>query len=797
MKTDKYIYKNCPIPGGGYVTGFSFHPKNEGVLYCRTDIGGTYKYDYADSRWHSLIDHVTMEAPDETFPIALALDPQDADVLYIACGVGENSEAANSRYGVLAVSHDQGNSFEYIDLPFFVHGNLNGRGTGSRLIVDTNDSSRLYMASQIDGLWTSSDYGKTWNRMSGMEETHTTFVGLNPDGDILVAAGAGVSTARSERLRGHSLFVSSDSGEHMYPLGGPEDEEIDGVAFAGHIAQRYAMDDKYLYVTYSVMGRNAYVHENGYSCDGGSVIGGRVYRYSWADIKNCIESGDTNRLVAIGSDITPAEYPTSTQKVQGLLEYGFSGICCGSQTAGLVIVSTISREGNDCIFRSTDYGTSWECILWSVKKGVMDFRTSYMKPEYNGGNNLIHWLTDLKINPFNDNEAWFNTGTGVFRTDNLLGDEVHFSDRCDGIEETVHLNLYSPPTGDVLLLDILGDLGGFAFTDLDTPCDNSFADADGNRYITCINADYSDLNPNEFIVTPRGNWTGRTKGGLIVSHDGCKHFDRIPLPYGLTDELDKAFEILERPNVNSGWVAMSADTTRYVWTVADGINLPASRVLVCYPDEQYRFELVKIYDKSGAVKTDGGFKVFADRVNPDVFYGFGNNSDIYVSTDKGETFHQIEICISADSTADVFPDVNFIKIDCANKTEIRVETGVEGHIYMALGNEGMWELQVDADKRQAQATKLSKCGDIVYRLGLGVGAPGADYFADPKAIYITASIDGEYGFYRTVDKGNTYTKLNTDKQMFGDINSLEGDSREYGRFFLATGSRGVIYGSLA
>ncbi len=30
--------------------------------------------------------------------------------------------------------------------------------------------------------------------------------------------------------------------------------------------------------------------------------------------------------------------------------------------------------------------------------------------------------------------------------------------------------------------------------------------------------------------------------------------------------------------------------------------------------------------------------------------------------------------------------------------------------------------------------------------------------------------------------------------MYGEINSIDGDKRVFGRFFLATGSRGVLYG---
>ena len=113
--------------------------------------------------------------------------------------------------------------------------------------------------------------------------------------------------------------------------------------------------------------------------------------------------------------------------------------------------------------------------------------------------------------------------------------------------------------GPVKVLDILGDLGGFAFEDPDTPCANSFADADGNRYITCINADFSDEHPEYVIVTPRGNWKGKTKGGLILSKDYGKTFTRLPLPFGISDYLDERFREIECPNVNSGWVAMASD----------------------------------------------------------------------------------------------------------------------------------------------------------------------------------------------------------------------------------------------
>lgn len=789
MKAEKYEYRNLPIPGGGYVTGFTFHEKKPGIFYCRTDIGGAYRFDAEKERWSSLIDHVTMENLSETFPIALALDDANPERLYIACGV--NKEAC----GVIAVSDDYGERFTYHKIPVLVHGNLNGRGTGYRLIVDKKNSDRLFLASQQEGLWMSPDRGAHWEKNEAFPDTHMTFVGQSKDGSVLFAACAGVATKRSGHLRGHSLYVSYDDGYSFKPLWQPLDGEIEGVKLAGSVAQRYALDDKYLYVTFSVMGRNAYVLENGYSCDGGSVIGGKVIRYPLLAVEDGVRLGQGEELFpqaavqcggVVAEDKGEAPVAGSGSKEAVLLEYGFGGIAASVSKPGLLICSTICKEDGDCIFRSFDYGEHWEVILYDLQTGRMDFRTSYMKPCYNGGHSLIHWLTDLKINPFDENEAWFNTGTGVFRTKNLTDAEVIFSDRCDGIEETVHLNLYSPPKGEVQLIDILGDLGGFAFRDIDKPCDNSFADENGNRYITCINADYSDTAPNFVVVTPRGNWTGKTKGGLIVSKDQCRNFTRLPMPFGITEKLDHALHMIETPNVNSGWAAVSPDCKNIVWSVAEGIRLPIDMAIVSR-DGGASFEQAEVYGLAGKRKSKGGMKVFADRTESSIFYGFGEQAEFYISLDGGKRFRQRKL-------PDDFPQVDFSLIDCANKTEVRGECGKQGVFYMALGAYGLWKLHYDMTKDDICVTRLGKESDIFYRLGLGVIRPNGDYYREGKAIYTSAVIDGEYGFYRSVDEGESFVRLNTKKQMYGEINSIEGDSRVYGRFYLATGSRGVLYG---
>lgn len=777
MKQIPYEYKNLPIPGGGYVTGFLYHRKQRDVLYARTDIGGTYRFDAEKRRWISLIPHVTMEDLSETFPIAMALDDNNPAMLYIACGINKNQS------GVLAVSEDFGEHFRYEKIPVMVHGNLNGRGTGERLVVDRDSSDWLFYASQQEGLWVTDNRGRSWRRLTALKEQYLAFAAQA--GSALVVSTAGVTSMdREKNMRGHSLYVSYDKGETFVPLAEPQGSVIEGCRLNGLVAQRCAVDGRYLYVTFASTGRRSYVLENGYSCDSGDTIDGRVVRY---------EIGADGRICEAYRDITPvAASRASGTGLAGIaagepLDFGFSGIDVSAQTAGMLVCTTIVKDDGDSVFRSYDYGESWQQVLYDLQDGDMTFRAPYMRPECNGGHSLIHWLSDIKVNPFDDNEAWFNSGTGVFCTRNLKDQEkCSFTDWCDGIEETVHLNVYSMPKGDVQVIDILGDLGGFAFAELDKPCGNSFADGNGNRYITCINADFSDENPDVLVVTPRGNWTGKTKGGLILSRDQGRTFTRLAMPFGLSAELDRALENIERPNVNSGWVAMSPDCKNIVWSVADGIDLPVSRLIASH-DMGVSFSRCKVYALDGTQKTEGDIKVFSDRKNSTLFYAFGEHSDFYVSRDGGRTFYEHML-------PEDFPKVHFGRIDCANKTEVRGETGKQGVFYMALGESGLWKLEYNSDTDVIKTTRLSREGDLVFRMGLGLLSPESDYYKENKAVYLNGCIDGIYGFYRTLDEGKSYERLNTDRQMYGEVNSIDGDCRVFGRFYLATGSNGVKYG---
>lgn len=746
-------YSHLPIGGGGYVTGFLFHPVDPQVMYCRTDIGGVYRFDYVSERWISLIPHVSQDDLRETSPISFALDPMRPGRLYIVSGIRDPQS-----HGLLTVSDDFGATFTKHELPFFVHGNLHGRGAGERLVVDPEDPSTLWMASQSDGLWFSRNEGSVWERVEGFPESACTFVARR--GQLLLVGTEG-RTQQQGNLRGQSLYASFDGGASFAPVEQPEYAPVAGSQLHGLVAQRCSFDDEAVYVSFSANGPQSQYVERGYSCDCGDCSSGRLARYA-------LHADHLGTPV----DITPE-----------IGNWGYSAI---DAQHGCLITATIHRADGDAVYLSQNQGSSWTKVLHRLEIGCMDFRLSYMQPRFNGGGNLIHWMTDVKFDPHRPGAVWFNTGTGVFRTQDVFASPALWQDWCDGMEETVHIGVYAPPAGRVQVLDMVGDLGGFAFTSVMEPCENSFANERGDRYITCLNCDWDDRNPDIIAVTARGNWAGRTQGGLILTRDGARTWEHLPLPFGLGEDLDVLLRRIAGVNTNAGWVALSSCGQTLVWALADRILLSARNLLVSQDGGRtYRRSQVFSLDGSPA---NGLMKPLSDRCDSNVFYGFGEAGQLYVSLDSGRTFRE-----KRPPTG--FPQANFGRVDCADRTEIRVASGQPGDIYVATG-EGLWKLHYDRAAGVFSGRELTHPGDRVFCVGLGLGRKNGDYASERKAIYLCGTLGGEYGFYRTLDEGQTFQRLNTRQQMFGQLHSIDGDCRVYGRFYLATGSNGLLRGDV-
>ncbi|HYW96491.1 MAG TPA: hypothetical protein VE870_12935, partial [Bacteroidales bacterium] len=170
-KPESYTWKNVRIVGGGFVDGFVYHPEVKGLVYARTDMGGAYRRDSAEGDWTPLMDWVSYEDVNLMGVETIALDPNDPDKLYMACGTYSNDRAPD---GEILRSSDRGETFERTKVPFKMGGNENGRGNGERMTVDPNNGNILYLGTRHAGLWRSTDGAVTWQKVEsfpGIKET--------------------------------------------------------------------------------------------------------------------------------------------------------------------------------------------------------------------------------------------------------------------------------------------------------------------------------------------------------------------------------------------------------------------------------------------------------------------------------------------------------------------------------------------------------------------------------------------------------------------------------------------------
>ena len=135
-----YEWKSVPIVGGGFVDGIVFHPEASGVRYCRTDMGGAYRWDAASNQWTPLLDWISLDESNLQGVESIAIDPQNPQNVYIACGT-----YTSSSNGAILCSYDGGRTFARVDVPFTMGGNENGRGNGERMMVDPQNGNIIYM----------------------------------------------------------------------------------------------------------------------------------------------------------------------------------------------------------------------------------------------------------------------------------------------------------------------------------------------------------------------------------------------------------------------------------------------------------------------------------------------------------------------------------------------------------------------------------------------------------------------------------------------------------------------------
>jgi photosystem II stability/assembly factor-like uncharacterized protein len=638
------------------------------------------------------------------------------------------------------------------------------------LAIDPSDPNRLYIAAGTSPAWAvnaaifaSSDRGATMSRVNLPFKLGGNDIG-HMGGERLA-----VNPFKSNEIylgtRGNGLWRSSDYGAtwgqmSSFPIASSTDQV--GIEFV-------RFDPNHVGVVYAAVFASGLYR----SADGGATWGlvpgqpatlpngdparpmrsalgpdGVLYvSYANSPDFSGISSGAVYKFnTADGSwtNITPPGPNGETN-----LWYGFCAVTADAQHSGVVMAATWNRwSPGDTIYRSTDGGKSWTSLR---EDSVLD---GSLSPWVYGGTSAAAfgvWIATLEIDPFDSNRAIYQGGNTMWATQDLTNldsfQETHWQIGANGIEETVVLSLISPPSGAHLLSGV-GDEGGFRHDDftISPPAFLHPLMTEGSFL------DFAELNPSLVARVGLLDYNGTVAGAY--SMDGGSNWTQFASnPPGLDGSPHSALGSL---------IAISADGATFVWAPITGV--PA-----------YSRDHGATWTASTGAPAK--LRVVADRVNPNKFYGWnGATGTFYVSLDGGATFAARASGLPQDAGNPGW----------TNQALPKAAPGAEGEVWLPL-NGGLYH----STDSGASFTRIGSV-ESASLVALGMAAPGAT----ASALFVAGTIEGVASVFRSDDAGATWSRVTDDAHQFGAIDVIAGDPRVYGRIYLGTAGRGILYGDI-
>ena len=234
-------------------------------------------------------------------------------------------------------------------------------------------------------------------------------------------------------------------------------------------------------------------------------------------------------------------------------------------------------------------------------------------------------------------------------------------------------------------------------------------------------------------------------------------------------------------NGGTGKLAVAADGSAIVWTTQSGRDFGRGGGGSSGISGPY-----VTYDQGETWTNCGGLnnsaRVVADPVNPDKFYSYDAQAgELFVSTNKAASFSATAASLPATQE-------NFRR--GGDRSGLLAATiGMEGDLWVGSRNGGLYH----STDGGASFAKLDTV-DGVDALGFGKAAPGKPF----PAIFLLGAIHQLQARYRSDDAGQSWVRIDDDRHQYAAANVplIIGDPRIYGRVYITTGGRGVIYGDI-
>jgi photosystem II stability/assembly factor-like uncharacterized protein len=440
----------------------------------------------------------------------------------------------------------------------------------------------------------------------------------------------------------------------------------------------------------------------------------------------------------VWTDITPVHPKDSDQS------FGYGCVAVDAQHPSTIMATTFCHwKLHDEIFRSTNGGASWT-QLWND-----DTKWDHASAPYTA-TRTPHWMGTIVINPFNSDQVLFTTGYGIWCCTNATaaaaGKPTQWVFLDQGLEETVPLALISPPAGAHLISGV-GDIDGFRHDTMDvSPAEGTFA---GPRLSSTRDLAFAANKPE--VMVRIGNGGRDLSAHAIISEDGGKTWEALA--------SDPPGE-----NGGQGRIVLSADGRTIVWRLQRGST--------------------SFTTNRGATWTNceglsPGVSIVADPVNASRFYAFDEQAGkLMASTNSAATFEPTAAALPGSQGTGRGGGV------------LAATPGRPGDLWVGSRGIGLYHSTDDG----ASFTRLNKVSGV-DALGFGKPAPGKTF----PALYLLGNIEQLHAYYRSDDNGQTWVRINDDQHQFGAPNRpiIIGDPRIYGRVYLTTSGRGVIYGDPA
>ena len=746
-----YSFTNVKILAGGYIPGVYFHPTQQSLMYARTDIGGIYRWGPNDTQWVPLLDWLS----DGFFNggDAIGLDPTDPNKLYVAAGLYSNSWAGN---GAMLISNDQGATFTTIPLGFRNGSNNPGRGMGDRIAVDPNMPSTVYFGTRQNGLRISTDSGNTWPQVPGLTVVTSVPIG---GGNTMPMGVVSVLPIKSSGSSGSATPVVyaaiagtgvNGNSQALYVTTNGGSTASTWTAVAGQPS--FAAAATPLAPMQAKLGPNGaiyIIYGDAAGPDSGSIA------QLWKFVPGANWTSGTWTQIALPPNVGG---PSNEQ--------GYGSVAVDPSHAGHIMVGSLNQywPTGDVIYRSTDDGATWRDVSTRKVPGLPSSNSpnlathSNTNAPYVGAPGTVstgNWNTGLAIDPFNPDHAIYTFGGGLWITNDLTRADpsatsqgvVDWNFQDDGIEETAVIILLAPPSGNTILLSGIGDIYGFAHTDLTvSPAQGNFK----NPSAMPSSMDFVQNTPTTVVRVTDGTY-GASPLGVISTDGGMNWTGFAAIPAGTK---------------GGGTIAIAADGSSMVWATEDTASV------------WYSNNGGATWTASTGIAAQS--QVVSDRAKAGVYYGYnGSTGTLTMSTDGGATFTTLQTGLPIAAAFMAAPTLYSLP-------------DAQGDLWLTSGGNANGLYTNTGSAASPQLTTVAGVQQSNY-LGYGMAAPGSSKLT----LFLSGTIGTQWGLYRSTDGGISWIRINDDAHQYGGIGPVAGDMRTFGTVYFTGSGRGILWGTSA